>query len=295
MKTIAVLVDLSKRSEYAAGYALQLAKNIHADVLLFNAFLAPSDIPMTAGQVAWPMHEYEEIKADAEKSLQAFANRLKHGISDRPIPGAFLPTVSCQCEEGLLMKALGTLEQRRDIVLLVAGTHGADAVTTFVLGNNCRDLIDKTTLPLLLVPNHTAFKYPGNILFATDLNHGDIGYINAVAGLAEQFTADLSIVNVIPEDGGNKQHHLNENAFMQEMVLKVRYKRVSFRNRHNPSIKKGLARLLLDEKPDMLVMVHRKTSFMDNLFKSSVTQKIAAGTPVPLLVYPFPMAVVPVF
>lgn len=295
MKTITVLVDFSKRSEHAARYALQLAKNIHADILLFNAFLVPSDVPMAAGQVAWPMHEYEEIKADSEKSLQTFGNRLKHRLKDRPIPGNFLPAISWQCEEGPLATALRKLEHHPDIMLLVAGTHGSDAVTTFMLGNNCRELIDETTIPLLLVPENAEPGFPGQILFATDLNRSDIAYINAVAGLAEKFTADLGIINVIPEDGGDKQHRLDENAFMQEMVLKVHYKRVSFRNRHNQNIKKGIAQLLLDEKPDLLVMVHRKSTFFDNLFKSSVTQKIASRTPVPLLVYPYPMPVVPAF
>lgn len=295
MKTIGVLVDFSARSEQAAKYALRLAKSIHADLLLFNAFLVPSDIPMAAAQVAWPLSEYEEIKTDSEKSLQTLGNRLKHGLKDRPVPGAFLPAITCQCAEGPLVNALGALQDNQDIVLLVAGTHGADAVTTFVLGNNCRELIDKTTRPLLLVPEHTKSGSPEHILFATDLNRNDIQFINAVAGLAERFTADLGIVNVVPEDGGDKHHRLTENAFMQEMVLKVRYKRVSFRNRHNQSIKKGIAQLLLDEKPGLLVMVHRKSSFFDFLFKSSVTQNIASKTSVPLLIYPYPMSVVPAF
>jgi nucleotide-binding universal stress UspA family protein len=295
MKTIGVLVDFSARSEHAARYALQLAKSIHADLLLFNAFLAPSDIPMAAAQVAWPLPEYEEIKGGSEESLQAFCNRLKHGLKDRPAPGAFLPGVTCQCAEGPLVDALAALEHRRDIVLLVAGTHGAGAVTTFMLGNNCRELIDKTTWPLLLVPENTKSGSPENILFATDLHRNDIQYINAVAGLAEKFTADLGIINVIPENGGDKQHRLDENAFMQEMVLKVRYRRVSFRNRHNQSVIKGITQLLLDEKPNLLVMVHRKSSFFDSFLKPSVTQNIASKTAVPLLIYPYPMPVVPAF
>ena len=295
MRTIGVLVDFSARSEQVARYALQLAKSIHADLLLFNAFLVPSNIPMAAAQVAWPLHEYEEIKTDSEKSLQILCNRLKHGLKDRPVPGAFLPRVTCQCVEGPLVNALGVLEDNRDIVLLVAGTHGADAVTTFVLGNNCRELIDKTTRPLLLVPENTKFGNPEHIFFATDLHRNDIQYINAVAGLAEKFTARLEIVNVIPEDGGDKQHRLDENAFMQEMVLKVRYRRVSFRNRHNPNITKGIAQLLLHEKPDLLFMVHRKSSFFDFFLKSSVTQNIASRTAVPLLIYPYPMPVVLAF
>jgi len=295
MKTIAVLIDFSERSEHTAKYALHLAKKIKANVLLFNAFLVPADIPMAAGQVAWPMFEYDEIKTDTEKTLKKFCNKLKHGLRERPLPGSFLPAITCQCEEGPVVNTLGTLERKKDIVLLVAGTHGSDAITSFVLGNNCRELIDNAKLPLLLVPENAATKNLDNIIFATDLDLNDINYINAVAGLAKDFTADLVIINVTPENGSDIRHNKSENVFMQEMVQQVKYKRVSFRNIHNQNAKKGIAWVLENERPDMLVMVHRKSSLFEFFFKSSVTKKIAANTTVPLLVYPYPVDSVLVF
>jgi len=295
MKTIAVLIDFSERSEHAAKYALHLAKKIEANILLFNAFLVPADIPMAAGQIAWPMFEYDEIKADAEKTIKKFCNKLKHGLKERPLPGAFLPVITCQCEEGPVVDTLATLACNKDIVLLVAGTHGSDAITSFVLGNNCRELIDDTKLPLLLVPENAPTNNLDNIVFATDLNLNDINYINAITGLANYFTAHLGIVNVTPGSGDDDKHNKSENAFMQEMVLKVNYKRTSFHNIYNPNVKKGIAWALENEKPDMLVMVHRKSNVLDFFFKSSVTKKIAANTNVPLLVYPYPVDSVPRF
>jgi len=238
MKTIAVLVDFSDRSQHAAKYALHLAKKIKANVLVFNAFLVPADIPMAASQVAWPIYEYEEIKADAEKNLKKFCDQLKHGVKERPLPGVFLPAITYLCEEGQVAKALGILESNKDIVLLVAGTHSSDALTSFVLGNNCRELIDATRLPLLLVPENAAIKDLDHIIFATDLDINDINYINAVAGLAQEFPADLMVVNVDPETGSDIKHNKSENAFMQEMVLNVKYKRASFRNIPNSNVKR---------------------------------------------------------
>ncbi|MCR8560808.1 universal stress protein [Mucilaginibacter sp. BJC16-A38] len=295
MKTIAVLIDFSERSEHAAKYALHLAKKIKANVLLFNAFLVPADVPMAAAQVAWPLYEFEEIKADAEKELQKFCDKLKHGLKERPLPGEFLPAITCRCEEGAVVNTLPTLQGSKGIVLLVAGTHGSDALTSFVLGNNCRELIDDTTLPLLLVPENASVNDIEKIVFASDLNLNDIKYINAVAGLAQDFTADIIIGNVNPDLPEDVKHNKAENSFMQEMVLNVKYKRVSYRNFPNQNVKKGIIWVLENEKPDMLVMVHRKNSLFDFFFKSSVTKKIAANTTVPLLVYPYPMAQVPVF
>jgi len=295
MKTIAVLIDFSKRSEHAARYAMHLAQKIEANVLLFNAFLIPADMPMAAAQVAWPFYQYDEIKTDAENSLTEFCNKLKNEVKVRPLPGTFMPAITYQCEEGPVADTLSTLSKDKNIVLLVAGTHGSDAISTFVLGNNSRELIDDTTLPLLLVPEDASIENIEKIVFATDLHINDIKFINALAGLANKFSANIMIANVNPETPADTKHNKAENSFMQEMVLNVDYRRVSYRNIPNQNVKKGLELVFGKEKPDMLVMVHRKSSILDFFFKSSITKKIAADTPVPLLVYPYPIDAIPVF
>ena len=295
MKTIAVLVDFSDRSEHVARYALHLAKQIKANLLLLNAFLVPADMAMSAGQIAWPLNEYEGIKADSEKTLKDFCNRLKHGQQQRPQPGHFLPSINCQCKEGPVINALFELQMDKEIILVVAGTHGSDAVTSFLLGNNARELINNSELPLLLVPENTVLKDLHNIIFATDLHLNDISYINAVAGLAQVSNANVGIVNVLTEKHTDTRHNRSENAFMQQMVLNVDYKRVSFRNIRNQQVNKGIDDVLLHEKPDLLVMVHRKGAFFESLFKSSITQKVASHAAVPILVYPYPAQYIPAF
>lgn len=263
MKTIAVLTDLSERSEHAATYALHIAAQIKADVLLFNAFLMPSDIPMAAAQVAWPAYEYDELKTDSEKSLKKLCDKLKHEAKATSSPGAYIPAIAYRCEEGPVVNTLSLLEEDKNIVLLVAGTHSTDAITTFALGNNCTELIDETKLPLLLVPENATFTRLEKLIFATDLNKTDVNYINSVSGLAKAFAAHVMIANVNPETGTDIKHNQSENALMQEMVLNVKYKRISYHNIPDENVKKGLVQLLINEKPDILVMVHRKSSLLD--------------------------------
>jgi nucleotide-binding universal stress UspA family protein len=290
MKTIAVLTDFSERSYHAAAYALHLAQKIKADVLLFNAFLVPSDIPMANAQVAWPVHEYDDLKTDSEKSLKLLRDKLQYSFKEQKLSQDFMPEISYRCEEGPVVNALQSLEKDKNLVLLVAATHGADALSTFVLGNNCAELIDGAKLPILLVPENAVNERLKEVVFATDLNIIDIRYINSVAGLANIFSAHITIVNVVAEIPSNPSHSKAENLFMHEMVQKVAYNRISYRNFINQNVKKGLASILENEKPDMAIMVHRKTNLLDFFFKSSVTKKIAENITIPLLVYPYPVA-----
>ncbi|SDF26140.1 Nucleotide-binding universal stress protein, UspA family [Mucilaginibacter pineti] len=295
MKTIAVLTDLSERSIQAARYALYLAQRVKADILLFNAFLVPSDIAMAAGQISWPVNEYESTKADAERSLKELCEKLEKELRSKNAPGTPLPAITWQCEEAPVAATLSLLEQNKELILLVAATHGADRIQTFVLGNNCRELIDAAGLPLLLVPDNAPVADLEKLVFATDLDSGDIVYINALTRLAEAFSAYITIVNVDPEVPSDSEHNQRVNAFMQEMVLKVDYRHINYRNIPNRHVKKGLNAVLEIEQPGMLVMVHRRTSFPDFFLRSSHTKKMAAHAAFPLLVYPFPADRVPLF
>jgi len=295
MKTIVVLTDLSERSMHAARYALHLAQKIKANVLLFNAFLVPSDVAIAAGQIAWPVNEYEAIKEDAEHSLKALCETLEQELKSKNTQGAALPAISWQCEEAPVAATLPLLEKNPELILLVAATHGADVIQTFVLGNNCRQLIDATRLPLLLVPDNAPVADLEKLVFATDLDSGDIVYINALTHLAEAFSAYITIVNVDPEVPSDSEHNQRVNAFMQEMVLKIGYRHINYRNIPDRQVKKGLNAVLEKEQPGMLVMVHRRTDFPDFFLRSSHTKKMAAHAALPLLIYPFPADRVPLF
>jgi nucleotide-binding universal stress UspA family protein len=293
MKTIAILTDFSERSAHAARYALQIAKKIEANVLLYNAFLVPSDMPMAAAQVAWPVYEYDDIKGDAERCLATLCQTLKMEMDTNTATGEFMPAITCLCQEGPLVKRLPCLEKEHDLVLLVAGTHGADALATFLLGNTCHGLIDDTRVPLLLVPENAPIGQIEKIIFATDLDINDIKFINAVAVLAGKYQANVMIANVHQDVPADTKHIKAQNSLMQEIVLHSTYKRLSYRNIPNKNVNMGLLSILENEKPNMLVMVHRKTGPFSNVFGRSNTKKLASLTTVPLLVYPFPIDKVP--
>lgn len=295
MKTIAVLTDFSERSIHAARYALHLAQKINTNILVFNAFTVPAGIVLANGQVTPALHSYRGMRQDTEHRLKKLCAQLEQEIRSQTKAWALLPAITWQCEEATVAASLPLLEQNKEIILLVAATHGASASRSFIPGNNCRALIDATRLPLLLVPNNAPVADLEKIIFATDLNRGDIVYINAVAGLSQVYNAYITIVNVGPEKPSDTEHSQRVYAFMQNMVQQVGYRHICYRNFPGQRVNKGLTAVLEKEQPDLLVMVHRQTQTSDILFSTSHTQNLADQVALPLLVYPFPMERVPAF
>jgi len=292
MKTIAVLTDFSERSEHAAVYALQIAKKIKADILLYNAFMTPATADT---QTAWPAEDYDEIKTYTQRKLNALSRKLEDELREKSFPGSYLPAINYQCEEGVIANNIADLEENKNIVLIVLATHGADDVSAFLMGNNCRQVIDAASTPLLIVPENCSEKNVEKFVFATDLVHNDIDYIRALSTLAKQFSAEIMVANVNQHIPLNAEHEKAVVKFKNEIITKINYGRVYYRNIPNNNIKSGLDWLIENVRFDILVMVHRKGDLSDFVFKSSITEKMADRACIPLLVYPYPVSSLPVF
>lgn len=290
MKTIAVLTDFSDSSEHAAGYALHLAQKIKADLLLFNACITPASIPLAAAQTGWPDNQYEAMKEDASQKLTKLADKLKRKVKTRPLPGTFLPSIVTQCEESPLINAVSELEKNPAIVLLVAGSHHTDLLTTFIQGNNCHALIESVTLPLLLIPQGVSAEPIRKIVFASDLHTGDAKFLRSLCTLAHHYAAGILVTNVSPDKSPAAAQREAENLFREELDSAFHNEQVDYSPVKGGSVPKGLDVVLEKERPDLLVMVHRKKDALTDFFKRSMTKRIASGITVPLLIYPYPAA-----
>jgi nucleotide-binding universal stress UspA family protein len=294
MKTVAVLTNFSDRSEHAARYALHLAQKIKANILLFNSFLVPSDIPIDA-QVAWPAGEYEEMQCYSEMKLKELGKKLEDEVKTKHSSIIFQPKITQMCEEGTIANSHNKLEEDKDIILLVIGTHSTDDLSTFLMGNNCRQVIDAATLPLMIIPGNAPIKDIEKFAFATDITYSDVAFIRALTSLATQFSAEIMITNVNPDTPLDSEHDAAVHLFMNDVTNEVEYNKISYRSIPNNNVKKGLEWLTANSNFDVLAMVHRKSSFFEFFYKSSISKKMAACCTVPLLIYPYPMANIPLF
>jgi len=286
MKTIAVLTDFSERSEHAAKYALHLAQKLKANILLVNAFLVPADIPMIASEVAWPT-DYEEDKSETEKELDKLCQKLAGQLEAHLLPGDYLPKITFECKEGPICNALAAIEEHKDVFLTVIGTHGSDRLTSLVFGNSCRQIIDSTQLPLLLVPEHTRFTVPEKFAFATDLSYRDVAYLKAFTRFAGYFSGEITVINVT-KTHPEIEHHTDDMAvFVGQVEHKIDYKKIAYCSVPARDPQLGLEWLLIRNKPDMLVMLHHESGFLKVLLNGSLTQKMAAHTVVPIMVLPY--------
>jgi len=277
MKKFLFPTDFSANAKHALEYGYSLAKQVKANMIICNAIIEPAEVPQT-GLVSWPMEESELLLEDSSHELRL----LREHLEGKEQTISFNPIINSRNEAGTVMDMVNHLGHDLDIGLVIIGTHGSSGLSTLLLGNHSRQMIDEISMPLLLVPPAAKIKPVKKIAFATDFNDRskDLECIYHLITLARPLNAEILITNIFDENQDAPEE------FMNELANKANYPHIYYRLVKAYRPEAGLDWLCEYGQVDILAMVHRSHNFIDSLFRGSQTQKMAKHIPIPLLVFP---------
>jgi len=281
MKTLLIPTDFSANAKHAAEYAYRLARQIKAEVMLCNAVIVPAEMPQ-AGFVVWPMEEYDVLLNGSTEELQKLIADLEQGKN------GFKPSITCFNEVGTVTDVVNAVLAKKKIDLVVIGTHNSSWLTSFLLGNHSRIMIDGISKPLLIVPTQAPETQVKKIAFATDFKHPDkdLESIYELVSFARSLKAEILLTHICDEKSQSAEFQKWIKQFLTDLSDKVSYPHIQYRLVKNNHAENGLQWLCEHDSVDMLAMVHRPHNFFDNLLRGSHTQKMAVRISIPLLVLP---------
>jgi nucleotide-binding universal stress UspA family protein len=274
MKTILVLTDFSINADYVAQYALELAQKIEANLLVCNIYEVPAG-EETTDRNSWPMRACGE---NSISDLGELVARLKTTLDKQGTGKSFRPDIEQCSEEGLVGLKVKDIMQKHEILLAVISAHNSDTVTGFFGRDHTWDIIDNATFPVLVIPYQVRFKPFKRMALATVMNDTDIKVLESLSGLAKYSDAEILIVNVT---GEKEADHNIKQFFNQTDYSKIFYKDIIGFN-----VVSCLKQLSENSDVDLLAIVHRRRSFLQEIIGGSVTRKMADHPAKPLLIYP---------
>jgi nucleotide-binding universal stress UspA family protein len=294
MKKIVVFTDFSERSENAAQYAVNLGRSIHANIILYHAYLSPASQPYAA-QVAWPLMNSGELELTARKELELTASKLSKLAEVNPAT-AFIPKIETRCAEGELTDNLEELLADREIVLFIMANH-RKGFSSLITGNHLNKMLGAAKVPVLIVPAGSPFKAIHKIAFATDLTPEDIGVLQSLSSIARHGDASIMLAHISAdkEHEQAKEKRDQVQQFLCEVSNKINYPHIYYRHIQDIEVSAGLKWVSENVAFDLLAMVHHQRSFLEGLFKSSHTKTVATDANMPLLIYPHGAEHYPVF
>lgn len=283
MKTILIATDFSDVATHAVNYGYQLALQIKANIVLCNAVTVPAKLPQ-AGLLVWPMDSCESLLQASIDDL----NQLKLNFDSFKVPTDFRPYISCFNEEGTIQAVVKSLTDTQIIDLIILGTHRSQGLSSFMLGNQTRSMINEANQPILLIPPAAKIKKVKKIAFAADFKHPkqDLSSFYAVLTLAKLLDAEIVIIHIYNEKHNTPEYQNWAKQSLTELWESSDYDAITYKYLQNDETESGLNLLCNQENVGLLVMVHRPHNFLDSLINGSKTQKMAEHISIPLLVLP---------
>ncbi len=187
-ESVIFATDFSPASQNAGLYASAFSKHTVTNLVVAHAFtLSQAALEV---ETANPRSSRQRHDLNQELSLTADALAAGRGSTETVLL------------EGDPREAIPVLAHRRSPALVVLGTHGGGSIERFVLGSTAEGILRHSSEPVLTVGPNVKVLSPGvlkiqRILYATDCSAEAAHAAPVAIALADIFSADLDVLNVV--------------------------------------------------------------------------------------------------
>jgi nucleotide-binding universal stress UspA family protein len=262
MKTIIFPTDFSENADHALQYAIEIAKRSGAELWIVNAY----DIPYSHNIMTTSL--LDMIREGAEGGVKEVAEQASaHGLKVKPI-----------AKMGNPIRVVKDLVKTCEDCMVVMGTKGSSGVEQILIGSNAAALLQSVKVPVLAIPQGPKVTDVKKIVFGTDYaSDRDEKALSRLAGIAKLFGAEVMVLHV---DNGKGKAIPGQREKFEATLKEVKH---SFHLVRAEDVEKAIEDFVNAQEADMVALLARNYSFIESLFHTSVTSKIAYHTKVPYL------------
>jgi nucleotide-binding universal stress UspA family protein len=185
MKRILVPTDFSPTSERALRFAVDMASKANGTVILYHVFTPAGG---TFVGTAETRKQYDtQTKVKLAKQLQRFKKKVVGNNMD--------VAVSTIVGHSPIIDNILGFSEHNQIDLIVMGTQGSSGLKKVIIGSVAARVIEKSDVPVLLVPEKFEWKEPEQFVFSTNYQKADRKALTLTVGLAKIYNAAMILVN----------------------------------------------------------------------------------------------------
>ncbi|MEO8112307.1 MAG: universal stress protein [Ginsengibacter sp.] len=265
MKKILIATDFSTSSRNASRYAIELAKEVNAEVYLFNSYKIPNAAPGLNTTIS----RYD-IMMQTDKRLLEEADAIDAGRKD----------IEIICDEGEPADAILKLAKEKLVDFIIVGMKGSGKNFKKIFGSTATALAGNCIVPLIIVPENSKYQSPKVLVYASD---SIVANSTIPAGLKEiisLFNSKLFVVEVVKEKPADNEAGSISNEGLEN------FPGAMFEYAIDSDINHALHESITNHSANMLAMVPHKHEWIERLFKKSETKEMIFHTEVPLLILP---------
>lgn len=267
-KSILVPTDFSNNAWIAISFAANLAMEKDKDLIVLHTFF-----PFYSGFTSMEHNVlmFEEAEAVALAEMKLVEEKL-----DAEFPELSYETL---CLEGGLSEVIDREKMTEKYELIVMGTKGASGLQYTIMGSNTFDVINKTDIPVLAVPDKAAYAFK-KLGVLTNYKRTDISILAKFTNILG-FDYETVLMHVHEDDDGFEQTYAE--AWKKVVQEEAGLQNVSVKIGKGEKLQKVVNEMLVDEEIDVLLVTNNAKSFIKKLFTRNLVKSLALKPQVPIL------------
>ncbi|MFY0685862.1 MAG: universal stress protein [Cyclobacteriaceae bacterium] len=272
LKNVLVPIDFSNCSKNALRTAIELARKRNAKIHLVNAIHVHTPHPdLTGGSIV------DSIMSDYETQVkQSFEELESEVVELKDIPHETDRFMS------YFTDAIQSEIASKDIDLIVMGTRASHDRIDHLFGTHATDVIQQSSVPVLVIPENCEQFQPKKIGFASDfgkvISHK---CFDSLVWLAEKFESEILVFHVDDSDAAPEEVK-NRIGIIEEGLKNVSHSILTVKT---DSVVDGINKFVQEHQLDVLAMMPRKHSLFERVFGVSITRTMALDTKIPILTF----------
>lgn len=277
MKSLLYATDYSENSVPALKFAWKLSQKLNIPLYVLHVFDIAATFISTVS-IAYVRLEETSFKKHAEL-LREFC--LEH-LGVEPDKKILIPVVA---EGSIPANTILEKAESFEAGMIFAGKTGSTLMKDLLIGSTATGLIEKSPLPVMLLPASFTSGDIKTIVYATAFEQADIFAIRDIAQWASLFEATIKVFHVSTkaEYAGRDQMEW----FKEMLFQKVKYKPITFELRFAEDIFSSMTGYLVEEKADLLAMLEREGhQLFTGLWHRDLVKRMKGEMDIPLLSMP---------
>ena len=284
MKTNLLLLDSYKNIESLLAFAFSFSNRFNRKLKIVYVFdlkwmsqsyMVGATAPMDAGLAHAEKTAGEEFRVAKRKIRSVVDEYLKHNLVQMPHE-----IVTSQVNRITLVEE--EWKKDPDLMLLVSNHQSYAELSGGLISHP--NIIEHVKCPVFIVPENTSHAILSEVVYATDYNPEDIAslkHLSAFLRLAEH--ARITVLHNAKDDSFNEK--MKWKGFREIVREEVGADTIDFVLETQKDFFEGIEEYATNHNIDLLVLMHEKKGFFEQLFSSSEVKNVLTNFDKPVLVY----------
>jgi nucleotide-binding universal stress UspA family protein len=269
MKKIISAIDFSKCSLHALEYAINMANNVEADVIMV---WVDTDTHNDSEMSVYHSEHRHEIKSQFEELMEKYSSTLSAG------------ELSYKLRKGKVYQEISNQAKYDDASLIIAGSHGISGYEKFWIGSNANRIVSYAPCPVITIRLNFPFKNKlSKIILPIDSTLETRQKVPFTVRLAKLFGSEIHILAVYSTSVQAVQRKVDSYAeqtakFIHQHSVKFVVEAIKADNVTNSVIQYGET-----VNADLIAIMTEQETSTANLLLGPYAIQMVNNSPIPVL------------